>query len=171
MAEKKTSVDWDAVAIDIRAGILTDRQIGDKHGRSHGAIQQYAKKHGIERNLGPRIKQRAETKLARAELAKETSQAAALANESQVVEFAAQVQTDVVMLHRSDIAALRTKAREYQRELDECGEDLAKRVSLLKSLADTQKTLIGCEREAFGLSAGSQPAGDGDLNLKVTFGD
>ena len=77
--EKKPTVDWDGVAIDIRAGILTDRQIGEKHGRSHGAIQQYAKKHGIERNLAGRIHQRVEAKLAKAELAKKTSQESGLA--------------------------------------------------------------------------------------------
>lgn len=50
----KRQVDWDQVAIDIRAGVLTDRQIGERHGRSHGAIQQYAKKHGIERDKSAR---------------------------------------------------------------------------------------------------------------------
>ena len=83
----KKPVDWDAVAIDIRAGILTDREIGAKHGRSHGAIQQYAKKHGIERDLTTRIQHKTKAKLAKAQLAKETSQERGKLTQEQTIEM------------------------------------------------------------------------------------
>lgn len=103
--EKKgrNTVDWEQVAIDIRAGILTDRQIGEKYGRSHGAIQQYAKKHGIERNLTARIQQRTETKLAKAALAKETSQELAKLTQEQTIELASEVTATIVIKQRGRI--------------------------------------------------------------------
>ena len=104
---KKPPVDWDQVAIDYRAGILTDRQIGEKHNRSFGAIQQFAKKHGIERDLASRIKQRIATKLVAAlektELAKKTSQAeTSQAKTSQGKKTSAY---DVLQDHTIDLAA------------------------------------------------------------------
>jgi hypothetical protein len=101
--EKKLPVDWDLVEKEIRAGVLTDRQIGDKHGRSHGAIQQYAKKHNIERNLGERIRQRTEIKLAKAILAKETSQIINKVSEQQAIEYAADIQTTIVIKQQGRI--------------------------------------------------------------------
>lgn len=102
--EIKPSVDWDQVAIDIRAGILTDRQIGEKHGRSHGAIQKYAKKHGIERNLSERIRQRTEIKVAKAVVAKEGSQEVAKLSQEQVVELASEVAATIVIRQKGRIA-------------------------------------------------------------------
>lgn len=99
----KPPVDWDQVAIDIRAGILTDRQIGAKHGRSHGAIQQYAKKHGIERNLTGRIQQRTSEKLAKAVLANQTSQDKARFTQDQTIELAAEVAATIVIKQQGRI--------------------------------------------------------------------
>ena len=99
----KKPVDWDAVAIDIRAGILTDRGIGAKHGRSHGAIQQYAKKHGIERDLTTRIQHKTKAKLAKAQLAKETSQERAKLTEEQTIEIAAEAAATIVIKQQGRI--------------------------------------------------------------------
>ena len=99
----KKPVDWDAVAIDIRAGILTDREIGAKHGRSHGAIQQYAKKHGIERDLTTRIQHKTKAKLAKAQLAKETSQERAKLTEEQTIEIAAEAAATIFIKQQGRI--------------------------------------------------------------------
>lgn len=95
--QTRQPVDWDRVAIDIRAGILTDRQIGEKHGRSHGAIQKYAKKHGIERNLSERIRQRTEIKVAKAVVAKDGSQEVAKLSQEQTIEFASEVASTILI--------------------------------------------------------------------------
>lgn len=96
-------VDWDAVAIDIRAGILTDREIGAKHGRSHGAIQQYARKNGIERDLTARIQQKTKTKLAKAQLAKATSQELGKLTQEQTIEIAAEAAATIVIKQQGRI--------------------------------------------------------------------
>jgi hypothetical protein len=179
---KKPSVDWDQVAIEIRAGILTDRQIGEKHGRSHGAIQQYAKKHGIERNLTSRIQQRTETKLAKAVLAKETSQELAKLTQEQTIELASEVTATIVIrqqgriarhLHVSEAllaelesqtihADLYEKLGEMMYKPDEKGVDklndlyrkvitTSSRIDSHKKAVETEKTLIGLERQAFNI--------------------
>lgn len=113
---KLKPVDWDAVAIDIRAGKLTDRQIGEKHGRSHGAIQAYARKRGISRDLSERIQQKTTEKLATAKLAKiklakrpeEISQEPApvtvITAEEQAIEIAATVNSTIIIQQQGRIA-------------------------------------------------------------------
>jgi hypothetical protein len=177
----RKQVDWDVVANDIRAGILTDREIGAKHGRSHGAIQQYAKKHGIERDLSERIRQKTDEKLARAALAKEISQAAQMASSAQIVEAVATLRADVQIYHQHKIAAAEavvaslwdelgetSQARgeieqsiENETEEDKGGQrrammlkavSLSSRASTAANLANALKSLIGLRRQAHGMN-------------------
>lgn len=101
--DKTQPVDWEQVGMDIRFGVLTDRQIGDKHGRSHTSIQKYAKKHGIERDLTTRIQQKAKAKVAKAQVAKEGCQALAKLTQEQTIEFASEVQATIVIKQQGRI--------------------------------------------------------------------
>lgn len=171
----KPPVDWDQVAIDIRAGILTDRQIGEKHGRSHGAIQKYAKKHGIERNLTERIRQRTEIKVAKASVAKQGSQEAAKLSQEQAIELASDVATTIVIKaqgrierHLSVSAALiaELESQTIDRELyerlgelmmspDENGNDklndLYRKVISTSSRIDSHKKAVETEKTLIAL--------------------
>ncbi len=120
MAGKAKPIDWAAVEADYRAGLLTDRAIGQKFGLSHGAIQQRAKKDGWSRDLTERIKKRRETKLAKSILAKNTSQMT-LATENQVVEANAEMQSGVILGQRKDIRALRVIVSDMASELAAIG--------------------------------------------------
>ena len=99
----KKPVDWDAVAIDIRAGILTDREIGAKHGRSHTSIQKYAAKHGIERDLTARIQQKTKAKVAKAQVAKESCQERVKLTQEQTIEIAAEAAATIVIKQQGRI--------------------------------------------------------------------
>lgn len=202
--QKRPAVDWEQVAIDIRAGILTDRQIGEKYGRTHGAIQQYAKKKGIERNLTARIQQRTETKLAKAVLAKETSQELAKLTQEQTIELASEVSTTIVLRQQGRIARhlqvseallaelesqtihadLYEKLGELMYKPDEKGVDklndlyrkvitTSSRIDSHKKAVETEKTLIGLERQAFNIAdaAAEQPSitnlSDDDLDREL----
>lgn len=103
MADKKPPVDWEKAEIDYRAGLLTDREMGDKYGRSHGAIKQHMDKRGIERNLTARIRERTETKLSKAQLSKETIQNGLKLTQDQTIEFAAEVQTTIIIKQQGRI--------------------------------------------------------------------
>ena len=99
----KKPVDWDAVAIDIRAGILTDREIGAKHGRSHTSIQKYSAKHGIERDLTARIQQKTKAKVAKAQVAKESCQERGKLTQEQTIEIAAEAAATIVIKQQGRI--------------------------------------------------------------------
>lgn len=89
------------------------------------------------------------------------------ATENEVVEANAMVQVTVQLEHRADIRSLRDRANKYQAELEFCGEDLAKRVAILKMLSDVQKTAIALERQAFGIKDDAPEGGTADELIEM----
>ena len=102
-----TESDWGIVEKDYRAGLLTDRQIGEKYGVSHGSVQQQAKKRGWSRNLVGRSVAKAEEKLARTELATKLANKAKVASEKELVDSTADVMVQIMIGHRTDASRLR----------------------------------------------------------------
>jgi hypothetical protein len=139
--------DWEKIEADYRAGIKSLRQIGTEYGISHVAVDKRAKKEAWPRDLSAKIKAKAADMVNRGVV----NGGLTKATETDVVSSNATLQATIQLSHRKDIAALRKRATEYELELSECADDLGKRASILKSLADTQKSLIGLERQAFGI--------------------
>lgn len=100
--------DWQLVEKDYRAGLLSDRQIGEKYGVSHGSVQQQAKKRGWSRNLIGRSVAKAEEKLARAELASKLASENKIATERELVESVSDVMCLAVINQKSDIRRARS---------------------------------------------------------------
>lgn len=100
--------DWDAVEKDYRAGLLTDRQIGEKYGVSHASVHQQAKKRGWARNLVGRAIAKADEKLAKEELSKKLSSKGKVATERDLVETVSEVMFDAVLNQKSDIRRARS---------------------------------------------------------------
>ena len=103
-----TESDWTLVEKDYRAGLLSDRQIGEKYGVSHGSVQQQAKKRGWSRNLIGRSVAKAEEKLAREELATKLASETKVASEKELVDSTSDALVEVMRGHRSDSARLRS---------------------------------------------------------------
>lgn len=99
--------DWSTVERDYRAGILSDRQIGEKYGVSHGSVQQQAKKRGWTRNLAGRSIAKAEDKLAREELARKLASKGKVATEREIVESTSDALLHVLRHQRDDIKRAR----------------------------------------------------------------
>jgi hypothetical protein len=128
--------DWSMVEIDYRAGLLSDRQIGEKYGVSHGSIQQQAKKRGWARNLTGRSIAKAEEKLARHELASKLASKDSIATERQLVEATSELMFSVVVAQRSDIKRARATVQRLWELVDvELGhpEELANLGDLMTS--------------------------------------
>lgn len=102
-----TESDWTLVEKDYRAGLLSDRQIGEKYGVSHGSVQQQAKKRGWSRNLIGRSVAKAEEKLAREELATKLASETKVASEKELVDSTSDALVEVMRGHRSDASRLR----------------------------------------------------------------
>lgn len=176
------SVDWDAIENDYRAGIKTLRQIAEEQGITHGAINKRAKRDGWERDLSAKIKAKAAALVSKDAVSKEVSSAAVVTERAVVeanAELQARIirehRTDVTRyraLCKGLLSQLEAETGEPDL-FDQIGELLAapddkgqdklneayrKAISLpsridgAKKLAETLKTLIGLERQAFGLS-------------------
>lgn len=186
--ENKAAPDWERIEADYRAGVLSLREIAAARGVSNVAIHKRAKKEGWERDLGKRIQAKADALVSKREAAAKTSVDAA-SSDRIVVEANATLIAEVRLSHRRDIARSRNLAMQMLEELEHAttktdvfekiadllreSDDIAERrldafnkimssagrIDSMKKLADTLRTLVTLEREAYGLTA--EPDGGG----------
>ncbi len=159
----KTSIDWEAVELQYRAGVRSLKDIGAEFGVSDAGIIKRAKRDGWTRDLAAKIKARADAKVSAAAVSAVVSEQKA-ANQEAVVEANAELQARIRREHRTDIsrsrrvvmslldelemtcgpenAALLAEFGELMREPDERGQDKrADLYSKLLSLGGRAKTM------------------------------
>lgn len=122
------------------------------------AVSKHFRDLGIPRDLSAKIKAKSDAMVDAAMVAGKVvvTGAETLPAEAEIIASAATTSANVQLSHRADIRKLRARAVEYEAELDKCaGEDLAKRVRILRDLKDCTCSLIAAEREAFGMDKGS----------------
>lgn len=178
MTTERKATDWERIEADYRAGILSLREIASEQGVSHVAIQKRAKKLGWSRDLAAKIQAKAD-ELVTKQAVTASVNAAASVTERQIIEANAERIAQVRGEHRSDITRARALALQMLGELEgQIGQadaapelwqalvdqnsmktadllnkvlSVPSRVDSLKKLAETLKTLIALEREAYGL--------------------
>lgn len=116
MTEKKVA-DWELIESLYRAGVLSVREIATSQGVSHTAIQKKAKTGSWERDLKAKIKAKADSLVAKAEVATKVA-TEKLATEKGIVDGNAQVVADIRMAHRGDIGRNRRLALKMMEELE-----------------------------------------------------
>lgn len=174
----RSSVDWERVGLQFRAGLLSLREIASQNGVSAPAILKHAKKEGWERDLSAKIKAKAEAVVNRAVVNTEVNNAARV-SEKETIEANATAIANVRLAHRGDIRMARELAVGLVRELQQMTADpdlfvnlasviesgdqkkimeaiqrvvsLPGRVSTIKSLSEALKNLLTLERLAWGL--------------------
>lgn len=200
MAERK-QIDWERIELDYRAGVLSLREIAEKHpNTNHVAISRRAKKEGWVRDLSEKIKNKAE-KIVTEQTVTADVTAKSSVSENEIIDSNARVIADVRLSHRKDIGKARSLAnslleelehqtinredyeslgillrREDERGIDKLNDLYMKamntpsRIVSMQKLADTMKTLIGLEREAFGIDKEIEQKADplGDLLKSLT---
>lgn len=200
MTERK-QIDWERIELDYRAGVLSLREIAEKHpNTNHVAISRRAKKEGWVRDLSEKIKNKAE-KIVTEQTVTADVTAKSSVSENEIIDSNARVIADVRLSHRKDIGKARSLANSLLEELehqtinredyeslgillrseDERGIDklndlymkamnTPSRIVSMQKLADTMKTLIGLEREAFGIDKEVEQKPDplGDLLKSLT---
>ena len=148
-----------------RAGILSPHQLAAEYTEatgvavSHTAIIKHFKKLGVTRDLTAKVKAKADSMVLESMVTGKVSVETTTADAEIINDGAAQI-AYVRLSHRKDIGRARTLAMKLLGELEEEIGPIGFRASTMKSLADTLKTLIGLEREAFGLNIDDKPAGD-----------
>lgn len=184
----KVRHDWEAIESEFRVGLLSVRQIAEKYGTSHTAIQKQAKRHGWVRDLSEKARQKAADLVARTEVASRVSSEKVF-SERVAVEVAAKAMAEAEIGQREDVSKARkavsaawevaneriqniellARFGEMMRNPDEFGQDklndfytssvsFPQLVKDLKALADALKTLVDIERRVFKLD--SQAAND-----------
>lgn len=141
-------IDWEAIEREYRAGIMTLRAMAGQHGITEGTIRARAKKEDWPRDLSAKIAAQTEALLRKAELRTD------YATERESVKAAASLQADYIFKSRKDITKQEEITQRLIEELETCGDDLSKRASINKQLAETRKILIGLQRQALNIKDG-----------------
>jgi hypothetical protein len=189
--EKKPAPDWERIEADYRAGLLSVREIAAAHGVSHTYINTRAKKFGWARDLSKRIQDKAEALVSTATVSSSVSTETALSDKAivdanaQVIANVRLAHRSDIARSRSLVMSLlgEVEAQTNDPELfDRLGELVVDtgsdaesrlleayrrvistpgRIDGMKKLADSLKTLITLEREAYSLGT-EQPGSDGN---------
>lgn len=194
---EKATPDWERIEADYRAGVLSLREIAGAHGLTEGAIRKRAKRDEWTRDLAGKVQAKAADLVRKEEVRSAVRTEGAYSEKEIVAansEKVANVQiTQRKDIGRAKALAMslleelevETGSIELFRELgellrsdDDKGQDRrndlyqkvissAGRIDSMKKLAETLKTLIGLEREAYGIAeATSKPPTDSAQLLK-----
>jgi hypothetical protein len=123
-------VDWEAVELAFRAGLLSVREIAAAHGVSHTAIQKRAKEYSWDRDLEAKIQARADALVAKRQVASEVATPEKLATERVIVEANAQAIANIRSAHRLDIERARRLCMALVAELESATGNLPELVAL-----------------------------------------
>lgn len=186
--------DWEAIERAYRAGLLSVREIAASCGVSHTAIQKRAKANGWERDLKAKIKAKADSLVAKREVATQVA-SKSVETEREIIEVNAEVIANIRMAHRGDISRGRRLTNKLLDELEALTDEqgtikeliaqlkdadhddgdamadvlalankmgaLPSRTKTMKELAETLKTLVALERQAYDLDT---KAGNSDAD-------
>lgn len=197
MVGLRKPVDWEAIQNDYRAGIKSLRMMASEHGISHVSIKKRADKEGWSRDLVAKIKVATQARLNRAMVNSMVNTEKQVSDRT-LIEVAADTQTSIILEHRRVIGRIRANFMSLLAELEtltrhrplfeELGElmkgdlgqdrpnelynriiELPMRVAAMKKLADILKTLIGLEREAFGIDPKTGVDGPTNSSISISF--
>jgi transposase-like protein len=155
MTATKKPIDWERIELDYRAGILTLRELSEKHGVSHVTIHKRAKRDEWSRDLAAKIQAKVEELANRAEANRSDNKNAAV-NEREVINSSAEAILAITTGHKGRARRHGELVDKLLVELEGSDENLAARVDISKKLGETLKTLIAIERDAFGIVTASK---------------
>jgi hypothetical protein len=184
----RTVIDWEGIELAYRAGVKTLRDIGSEFGVSHTAIKKRAERDGWVRDLSAKIKAKADALVSKDAVSKEVSMETKIAEQEVVeanAELQARIRREQrkdISRSRKLVMSLLDELEEQTENIelyeqlgellyapDEKGSDklnelyrkvisLGGRTSTMKQLAESLKTLVALEREAFGIDDRSSSA-------------
>lgn len=194
MATRK-AIDWEAVEIQYRAGVRSLKDIGAEFGVSDAGILKRVKRDGWTRDLKAKIQAKADAKVSASLVSGEVSAQTRLAEAQVIeaeADTQASIRIShrkdigrsrrllLALLEELEVATgnieLFQELGDFLRSDDDKGADKRNdvyqrvissvgRIDSMKKLSDTLKTLVGLEREAYGIAT----AGEDDPNKPVAY--
>jgi len=150
---KQGRPDWEAIERDYRTGRFTLRELEAKHGVRHSTISSRVQREGWTQDLADAVRQATRAAL----IAPSVVQGASSVVQS--VQAAAELNKQVILGHRKQLAELQAQAEFARAKLITLGDTVADikeaavYVSALEASARTAKIVIEAERKAFNLDA------------------
>lgn len=198
---KKAAPDWERIETDYRAGLLSVREIAAANGVSHVAIGKRAKRDGWERDLKAKIQAKADALVTKREVTKTVTTEQAVtdrliveANAQVIADIRINHRTDIARARKltmslleelelqTDNMDLLQELGELMRQPDDKGMDrlndlyhkvisLGSRTGTMKQLSDSLRTLVGLEREAYGIVGDPIPENKTPSGLSHFYGE
>lgn len=142
---KKARADWDAVERDYRTGRFTLRELEKQHGVSYAQISRKAKEQGWTKDLREVIKQATDAALLHETVTK------AQKDVTDTVIVAAELNKQVILGHRQDIAKVRDLTMTMAQELGEVTLNQDKLQELFELMtSDMSEAQMAHARRAYG---------------------
>ncbi len=117
MAKEKNTIDWEAVEHDWRAGIKTKQQMATQYGVSRAAMDKRFTKLGIDRNLADKIRAKTDS-IVKKSIVVPPADPLSPAQERDIVEANAAMQSQIILNHRTDIQRTRALSMKLLGELE-----------------------------------------------------
>lgn len=165
--EKKTSrkpINWEAVEVDYRVGLLTLREMAEAHGVSHVMIAKKAKALGWTRDLSAKIKAKADDLVNRAAVTSSVTKV----TEAEIIEKNGTQSATVQITQRTDIKRARDLNMVLLAEIEMQADPPSERTKTMKAWTESFRALIAMEREAYGIQATEQTK---DLTVRLLPSD
>lgn len=121
-APARRRVDWDAVERDYRTGKFTKRELAEKYGVSHTAINGRAKEHGWTQDLTEHIRQATNAKLVQALVSTEVSES--FQSLSTAVEVAAEASAQIILKHQRGLVRLTNIKETLLNQIEQAAQTL-----------------------------------------------
>lgn len=149
--------DWEAIESAYRAGSLSIRAIGEKHGVNHATILKRANKEGWQRDLTEQVRTATKAKVTKSVTT--TGNQSPVVTDAQIVEQASDEAASVVLAHREGLAAWRgitNKLRDFLNEAEITQDNHASMARSITAGVDAQIKVIKAEREAYNIDSGDR---------------
>ena len=124
---RNRTIDLESLGADVRAGTLSLREIGRKHGCSDAYVRKIMKRESWQRDLTDKVRERTRIKL----LQEQGLPTVKLASENEIIERASDVQKEVVKIHRAEVCRLRLTATILVKQLQEAMENRADIIEMI----------------------------------------
>lgn len=144
--------DWEAIESAYRAGSLSIRAIGEKHGVNHATILKRAGKEGWQRDLTEQVRTATKAKVTKS-VTKDGNQSPVV-TDAEIVDQASDEAAAVVMAHREGLAAWRgitNKLRDFLEDAEITDENHGAMSRSITAGVDAQIKVINAERKAYNL--------------------
>lgn len=148
------SPDWEAIESAYRAGLMSVRAIGEKHGVNHATILKRANKEGWQRDLTEQVRSAVKAKVTKSVTS--GGNQSPVVTDAQIVDQASDEAAGVVLAHREGLAAWRgitNKLRNFLEDAEITEDNHASMSRSITAGVDAQIKVINAERKAYNLDS------------------